>query len=242
MTKEEILKEEELSVEIEESKELNELEGKLEQEKDNFRKELSKYIGKEATLDNTLSIQAKVDRLKEKLDFMEGKLSFEDDELPERLSSLKNIKLDEEGKQDILDMIEQFEASLLMTDLFEIKFSKLDPSPSKLDKLNKKLNTLIQQKRMDNAENAPDRFQYINLNEVYEALLMCLSDTNFKNKKFIYRFTCSLGSYMVQNYKKYPYYIKAISENIVFAGKYGNELSQNEEYIKVLNKLLTKAQ
>ncbi|QQM14607.1 hypothetical protein CPT_MarsHill_073 [Staphylococcus phage MarsHill] len=221
-------------------KENEKIEKELEETREGINKEIASYYGKDSiNLNNTISVDAKVDRYQEKLDFINGDLSFDnEDDIPERLRPLKNMEI--KDTKQIENIIQQIKDSKEAKHLVEnITISKLPVNENKLKKVNEKLNMKIYRyNKLRGNEN--NEYNYIDLEEIYYNLKNALDNDSFKESNILYKFMCSLGSYMSQNYEKYPYYIKSLSENVDYIGKFGNKLDQNEDFIKVINSILKK--
>lgn len=205
-----------------------------------FNEELFKYYGKDSMdINDFISVESKLERLKNRLDYINGDLTFEKEEdIPPYLKEIKNFKINDSEEIEI--MIEQIKNSLKAEHLKEnIKISKLPLKDNKLKKLNEKLNSKIYNyNKLRNKEEL--EYSSIDLEEIYENLKYAIDENSFKEKDTLYRFMCALGSYMSLNYEKYPYYIKALSQNIDYIGKFGTNLNQNEEFIKVINNIIKK--
>lgn len=241
LTEKELLnKEEEIYQEIEKDLEKNTEEIKKEKE-EKINPELAKYYGKnKIDINELLSAESKAKRFKDRLDYIKGDLTFENEEdIPPYLKGFKDFKI--ENVEHIEDIIKQIEDSINPKHLEEnIIISKLPVKENKLKKVNDKLNGKIYQYNSLRGNEEIDA-SYINLFEIYESLLEASDEeNNFKEKNLLFKFVCALGIYMSQFYEKYPYYIKTLSENIEYIGKYGNKLNQNEEFIKVINNILRK--
>ncbi|QQO92467.1 hypothetical protein CPT_Machias_075 [Staphylococcus phage Machias] len=223
-------------------KENEELEKEIEEKKKDINKELSTYYGKDnIDINDVLSVDSKVQRYQEKLDFINGDLTFEKDEdIPERLKPLKDLKINDTKQiENIIEQIKDSKEAKHMLD--NITISKLPVKENKLKKVNEKLNMKIyNHNKIHGNEN--NEYNYIDLEEIYENLKNALDSDSFKETNSLYKFMCSLGSYMLQNYEKSPYYIKSLSENVDYIGKFGNKLEQNEDFIKVINSILIRYQ
>lgn len=238
---------EELEHEIEKSnedfvKENEKIEKEIEETQEELNKEIASYYGKDKIdINDTISVDAKVARYQEKLDFIKGDLTFENEEdIPERLRPFKNFKI--EDTSVIENIIQQIKDSKEAKHLVEnIRISKLPVNDNKLKKVSEKLNLKIYRyNKLRGEEN--NEYNYIDLEDIYETLKNALDNDSFKESNTLYKFMCSLGSYMSQNYEKYPYYIKSLSENVDYIGKFGNKLDQNEKFIQVINSILERYQ
>lgn len=221
-------------------KEKAEAEQTLEEEKSKINKEIANYYGKdEIGIDELLSVDGKVKKYQDRLDFLNGKLKFDNEEdIPPYLKEIKDFNIKDTSK--IESIISQIKASKDLTHLKEnIKVSKLPVNDKKLAKVNEKLNMKIYRynKLRGNEES---EFSLIDLEEIYSNLSNALESNSFKDNEILFRFMCALGSYMSQNYEKSPYYVKTLSENIDYIGKFGKNLTQNEEFINSLNEVLLK--
>ena len=209
------------------------LEKELNEEQAKIRQELAEAFGYESyDLNKMIGVEGKIERMKNRIDFINGDLEYEDEKsIPKYLKEFNNIQLND--IDNIKEIIDQYYKSIDIDFIkSEIKFSQIEPSKNKLKKLNGKLNFKID--RLSKGVNK--ELNYIDLESIYDNLLLATED-GYLNTKKIYKFICAFGSYAINNYEKYPYYIKTLSENIDNIGKFGNLLEQNKTFIKLINEI-----
>lgn len=208
---------------------------------DEFNKDITKGIEElygTTDVNEIYSVKAMIDRLEAQLYYIEhGEVDpSKEDYINDRIDKYSNAGKVNIDTAKLEDIKEQLKDSLSMEDLInKAKVPMGSVNQGYIRSLNKKINVKLNTKSVREETN-----RYVNLENIYQTLLMIMKDTTPKTKRYCLLITASIGKYMQHNATDRPYLVSNIGRNIVNVGTFGDHLDQNTLIIENLNKLVQK--